>query len=241
MNEKQKIIAIYGSVAVICALLITCFWWLGAQRSKLAAEEANQRLEELAAGQTMQVFPPLTDYDKQITENLKGVNQDSEDVSLFDLKGKVVVFAQFYGSCSMCLGHNRIIMNELHEVLKDNAHVHFVTVTVNPHLDTPDKLKEIAATWGAESKDWWLLNVSDKKVLGDFCRKQLWYKDFSKNEQATGPADEINHDMSIAVIDGDTKLRAKVDLYTPLAKGDKDTYQIKKSQLLDVIHAALKK
>lgn len=239
MSEKQKIVAIYSGVALICVALIAGFQWLGAQRRAAEKEQAmRQRQESLVI---VQEIAPPTLLDKQITENLVGMNQDGTEVSLHDLKGKVVVFAQFYSRCHMCLSHNRKIMMELHDELKANPKVHFITVTVDPQFDTPEKLKSMAESWNADSATWWMLNVQDKDVLAKFCREQLWYVDFSDNKDATGDADAINHDMGIAVIDGTGMLRSKLDLYTPLSQDKMDEYKIKKAQLIDVIQTSLTK
>ena len=130
-------------------------------------------------------------------------------------------------------------MQELHEELKDNPNVHFVTVTLDPEFDTPQKLKESAEVWNAETKSWWMLNVP-KDELTDFCREELWYIDYKDNAKKTSASDAITHDMGIAVIDTESKLQAKVNLFELLSKDKNDLYQLKKSQLLEVIELSLK-
>lgn len=227
---------IYSGVAALSVILLVFFNFLGEQR-KLAASESVKSKRQKASIE--QVVKPLTLYGKQIGRDLKGLNQDGESVSLFDLKGKVVVFAQFYSRCNMCLGYNKIIMQELHEELKDNPNVHFVTVTLDPEFDTPQKLKESAEVWNAETKSWWMLNVP-KDELTDFCREELWYIDYKDNAKKTSASDAITHDMGIAVIDTESKLQAKVNLFELLSKDKNDLYQLKKSQLLEVIELSLK-
>ncbi|MFT5881877.1 MAG: cytochrome oxidase Cu insertion factor (SCO1/SenC/PrrC family) [Crocinitomicaceae bacterium] len=236
MKDKTKIIMIYSGVAALSVILLVFFNFLGEQR-KLAASESVKSKRQKASIE--QVVKPLTLYGKQIGRDLKGLNQDGESVSLFDLKGKVVVFAQFYSRCNMCLGYNKIIMQELHEELKDNPNVHFVTVTLDPEFDTPQKLKESAEVWNAETKSWWMLNVP-KDELTDFCREELWYIDYKDNAKKTSASDAITHDMGIAVIDTESKLQAKVNLFELLSKDKNDLYQLKKSQLLEVIELSLK-
>ncbi|MGJ8671933.1 SCO family protein [Rubritalea sp.] len=233
MKDKTKIILIYVSVGVLSVVLISLFMWIGAQRNAQAEQSEAKRNAIVIED----VVKPLTQLDKQLTEDLKGVNQDGEEVSLFDLKGKAVVFAQFYSRCNMCLGHNKTIMQQLHNDLKDNPNVHFVTVTLDPDFDSPEKLAEAAKVWGADSDSWWMLNVS-KEQLTKYCREQLWYIDYADNEDKTGAADAITHDMGIAVIDPDSKLRAKVNLYELKSSGQDELYEAKKSQLLEVVDIA---
>lgn len=235
MKDKTKITLIYVGVAVISILLLSVFIWLGGQRDAQADRSEAKRSATVIVED---VIKPLTPLDKQLTEDLKGLNQDGEEVSLYDLKGKAVVFAQFYSRCNMCLGHNKTIMQELHAALKDNPKVHFVTVTLDPDFDSPEKLAESAKVWGADSDSWWMLNVP-KDVLTEYCREQLWYIDFVDNERKTSAADAINHDMGIAVIDADSKLRAKVNLYELKSNGHDELYEAKKSQLLEVVDIAV--
>lgn len=229
---------IYAGVAVLSVSLLVLFNFVGKQ-NKVAAAVSDIENRQNREALIELVVSPLTVLNHQISKDLKGVNQDGETVSLFDLKGKAVVFAQFYSRCNMCLGHNKIIMQELHEELKDNPGVHFVTVTLDPDFDTPEKLKESAKVWNAESKSWWMLNVP-KDELTKFCREQLWYIDYKDNAKKTSASDAITHDMGIAVIDADSKLQAKVNLFELLANDQKDLYEVKKSQLLEVIELSLK-
>jgi len=235
-KEKKQIILIYSAVAVTAVVLIFGFSII-AEGRKIKAEASEKARKDRM--QAVEVVEPLTDLDKQLTEDLKGKNQSGDDVSLYGLKGKVVVFAQFYSRCSMCLGHNKEIMTDLHSELKADPNVHFVTVTVDPEFDTPEKLQEMAEIWGADVNSWWMLNVPDGD-LAQYCRNQMWYVDYRENEEKTSIADAIEHDMGIAVIDGDSKMRAKVNLYELKSSGQEEMYQVKKSQLLDVIRNAKK-
>lgn len=235
MTDKGKIIAIYSGVAVISVVLIYVFILIGDHRNVKADESEERRNERIVIADRVDA---LTDYKKELTRDLKGTNQDGEEVSLFDLKGKAVVFAQFYSRCSECTGYNKIIMQELHKELKENPNVHFVTVTLDPDFDTPEKLKVSAKSWGADAKTWWMMNVP-KDELTEYCRKQLWYVDFKENEKKTSAADAIKHDMGIAVIDANSVLRTKVNLFDYKANGQEEKYQTKKSQLLEMIDVAI--
>lgn len=237
MKPKTQITLVYVGVAVVCTAMICMFTIIGNKR-EAQAEASEQRRRASRAVEIVETVQPLTALDKQLTENLTGVNQDGQTVSLFDLKGKAVVFAQFYSRCSMCLGHNKIIMQELHEELKGNPNVHFVTVTLDPDFDSPEKLKESAKVWNADSQSWWMLNVP-KDELTDFCRKQLWYLDYEENAEKTSAADAIKHDMGIAVIDTESKLRAKVNLFELRSNEQMSLYEAKKSQLLEMIEISL--
>ncbi len=237
MSQRSKIIAIYCVVGAIVLALLIAFNWLGAQRKAVSEAAHQQRIAEFQSD-GIEIVAPLTALDKQLTADLQGINQDGEAVSLYQLKGKVVVFAQFYSRCSMCLGYNKQVITELQKALDSNPNVHFITVTIDPEFDTPAKLKEAASIWGANSKNWWMLNV-EKDHLTQYCKEQLWYIDFFENEKKTSASDALNHDMGIAVIDTNTKLRAKANLFELLENGQDELYEIKKSQVLDVVNMAL--
>lgn len=216
----------------MCITLICVFTWIASKRE--AEQEARIESMQKQAAPIVETVSALTDYDKQLTQDLTGVNQDGETVSLFDLKGKTVVFAQFYSRCSMCLGHNKVIMQELHDELKANPNVHFVTVTLDPDFDSPEKLKEAAEIWNAKTQSWWMLNVP-KDELTKYCREQLWYFDYVDNADKTSASDAISHDMGIAVIDTESKLRVKVDLFKPRSNDDMSLYEARKGQLMEMI------
>ena len=57
----------------------------------------------------------------------------------------------------------------------------------------------------------------------------------------TGASDAITHDMGIAVIDPESKLQAKVNLFELLANDQQDLYEAKKCQLLEMIELSLEK
>ena len=76
---------IYAGVAVLSVSLLVLFNFVGKQNKAAAAEsdiENRQNREALIE----LVVAPLTVLNHQISKDLKGVNQDGETVSLFDLK-----------------------------------------------------------------------------------------------------------------------------------------------------------
>jgi protein SCO1/2 len=81
------------------------------------------------------------------------VNQDGKKVHFYTdvLKGKTVVVNAFFTTCtSVCPPMNRN-MEKIQEVLKDRVgkDVFFVSITVDPDVDTPARLKEYAKKFHA--------------------------------------------------------------------------------------------
>lgn len=81
------------------------------------------------------------------------INQDGKKVRFYSdvLKGKTVVVNAFFTSCtSVCPPMNRN-MQKIQEALGDRVgrDVFFVSITVDPEVDTPARLKEYAKTFHA--------------------------------------------------------------------------------------------
>ena len=81
------------------------------------------------------------------------INQDGKKVRFYSdvLKGKTVVVNAFFTSCtSVCPPMNRN-MQKIQEALGERVgrDVYFVSITVDPEVDTPERLKEYAKNFHA--------------------------------------------------------------------------------------------
>ena len=103
---------------------------------------------------------PLTDF--------KFVERSGEPVGLADLEGEIFVINFFFANCpASCLRLNQTVA-ALQQEFKD-ADVRFVSITVEPTTDTPERLQTYAAQFGADPVRWWFLNapLADVQDLGD--------------------------------------------------------------------------
>lgn len=213
MNTKQKIISIYAGVAVLSVALIAIFIAIGKSHDKR--------------------FPPLPevvskDFGKEkasefltLEENLIATNQDGEEVSLFDLKEKTWVFAQFFARCPQCGERNYQDLLSLYKKYKDNPNFHLVCITVAPETDTVTKIKEYADALGAETDSWWFL-TGDKETMHRYMSKEMKFLDIRErtDEMEIASKGKYAHDLSIAVFAPNLKMVTKRDLFFARSQGE---------------------
>ena len=106
-------------------------------------------------------------------KNIKFTNQLGTQVSLDDLKGKVIVLNFFFTSCpSICPGLTRN-MKRLQDSYKKNDNiVQFISVSVDPERDSVPKLRAFADRYNANHDSWWFV-TGDKKEIYDFALKEI--------------------------------------------------------------------
>jgi protein SCO1/2 len=107
-------------------------------------------------------------------------NQLGEDVSLNELKGKIIVADFFFTRCpSICPFLTRNMLG-LQNALKmrdptkrvDTSFVHFLSFSVDPERDSVPELKKYADKYGVNPDVWWLLTGPKKKIY-DFAFNEL--------------------------------------------------------------------
>lgn len=112
--------------------------------------------------------------------NIRLTNQLGQQVSLDDLKGKIIIADFFFTRCpSICpvLTSN---MKELQDALKmkdrrkmiDSDFVQFLSFSVDPERDSVSVLKKYADKYRVNHDSWWLLTGS-KKDIYDFALNEL--------------------------------------------------------------------
>jgi len=128
--------------------------------------------------------------------NVELTNQDGQKMRLYSdiLKGRVVVINSFFSTCQgACLPLIRN-MRQLQDMLGDKVgkEVYLVSISVDPTVDTPARLKEFAKKFG--SKPGWFFLSGDKanveialKKLGQYVEdKQDHSSIFIIGNEATG-------------------------------------------------------
>jgi protein SCO1/2 len=112
--------------------------------------------------------------------NISLTNQLGEQVSLDDLKGKLIIADFFFTRCpSICPTLTRN-MKGLQDALKmknprrtiDSAFVQFLSFSVDPQRDSVSVLKKYADKYGVNHDIWWML-TGPKKQIYDFALNEL--------------------------------------------------------------------
>jgi protein SCO1/2 len=96
----------------------------------------------------------------------KWTNQNGQDIEMKDLKGKVLVMVMIYTSCkSACprlVADMRNIESRLPENIKGN--VKLVLVSIDPEVDTPERLKAFSIENKMETDQWIFLRSTEENT-----------------------------------------------------------------------------
>jgi protein SCO1 len=106
-------------------------------------------------------------------ENIHFTNQQGKEVSLDDLKGKIIVIDFFFTRCpSICPGMARA-MKKLQDSYKQNdTIVQFISISVDPLYDSVPQLKRFSDKYNVDPGTWWLA-TGNKKDIYNFALKEL--------------------------------------------------------------------
>lgn len=157
------------SIAVISLLTVSC------------KEKAPTTLPKLG-------FKKIVD-NKEVDHFVKDwsfINTDSVTVTNKDLADVVYVSDFFFRSCPTICPKVAREMKRVYKEYEDNPQVKFVSFTLDPKRDTPQKLKEYAANLQVDTDQWWFLN-GDKDETFDLTSEymQIGFED----EDAPGGLD----------------------------------------------------
>jgi protein SCO1/2 len=107
-------------------------------------------------------------------KNISFTNQLGQQVSLYDIKGKIIVVDFFFTRCpTFCPGMARS-MKKLQDAFKknDTSIVQFISVSIDPLHDSVPQLRKFADRFNVNPDSWWLV-TGDKKELYDFALQEM--------------------------------------------------------------------
>lgn len=165
--EQFKRVATFKSLAASVAA--AAFLSLGCARA--SAQEAQTQSQTQPQAQTQ--ADEQAAAQKYFTD-VSLVNQDGEAMRLYSdlLKGKVVVIDFFFATCQgTCLPMNRN-MQKVQDSLGERLgkEVYLISISVDPAVDTPARLKEYAKKLNAKP-GWYFL--TGEKASVDFALRKL--------------------------------------------------------------------
>lgn len=107
-------------------------------------------------------------------KNISFTNQLGQQVSLYDIKGKIIVMDFFFTRCpTFCPGMARS-MKKLQDSFKknDTSIVQFISVSIDPVHDSVPQLRKFADRFNASPDNWWFV-TGDKKEIYDFALQEV--------------------------------------------------------------------
>ncbi|WP_147533681.1 SCO family protein [Bacillus marasmi] len=135
-------------------------------------------------------------------------DQEGKSFGLSDLKGKVWVSDFIFTSCAdVCLPMTAN-MAKLQQMLKDEGieDVELVSFSVDPAVDTPDRLKMFADNFNADYSNWHFLTGYTQEEI-----EQKALKDFKAVVKKPENEDQVIHGIDFYLMDQDGKIVAYYD------------------------------
>lgn len=106
-------------------------------------------------------------------KNIAFTNQMGKQVSLDDLKGKVLVFDFFFSRCpSICPGMAKAMKRLQDSFVKNPEIVQFISVSIDPEHDSVAQLRKFADRFNVNHDSWWFV-TGNKKEIYDFAIREL--------------------------------------------------------------------
>ncbi len=107
-------------------------------------------------------------------KNISFTNQLGQQVSLYDIKGKIIVLDFFFTRCpTFCPGMARA-MKKLQNAFKQNdtSFVQFISMSIDPSHDSVPQLRKFADRFKASPDNWWFV-TADRKETYDFALQEM--------------------------------------------------------------------
>jgi protein SCO1/2 len=105
--------------------------------------------------------------------NLHFTNQLGEQVSLNDLKGKIIVLDFFFTHCPTICPKLAIAMKKLQKSFPNNdSIVQFVSISIDPKHDSVEQLRKWARKFNVDPDSWWL-GTGDRDSIYNFALHEI--------------------------------------------------------------------
>ncbi|WP_010250768.1 SCO family protein [Myroides injenensis] len=126
--------------------------------------------------------------------------QDGKDIELKDLNGNVLVMVMIYTSCKAACPRLVADMRNIEQRVqsKNNDKIKYILVSIDPAVDTPERLKEFAKENLMDGSQWIFLRSSDDNTREFAATLAVNYKKIS-------PID-FSHSNIISVFNGTGEL-----------------------------------
>ncbi|MDX1681088.1 MAG: SCO family protein [Akkermansiaceae bacterium] len=259
MTKKTTLTLFYGAIALLCIGIILLSRFLHRANEAQGVMPGNEiradgdpaKPYEFNNNDLMHAYinpgKEVPEVWFELEKDLKATNQLGEEVSLFDLRGKVVLVANFFAVCPMCAQRNGEELYKIYEAFRDDPDFHVVCISVDPENDDVAKLKSYGEALNADPSNWWFLNAGSEEDTHRYLEQEL---KFFKIEERTDPLDiEANgrfaHDLGFILLNRDLDVVGKWPLSyarTPEAKViSPNGYERLKKQLFERIERELAK
>lgn len=141
-------------------------------------------------------------------ENFTATNQENKQIQLKDLKGKVWVSDFIFTSCIDVCPPMTANMVKLQQKVKAEKikNIQFVSFSVDPTVDSPEKMRNFAKQYGADTKNWTFLTGYSQEYIENFARNN--FKALVKKPEE---GDQVIHGTDFYLVGPDGKIKKYYD------------------------------
>lgn len=102
-------------------------------------------------------------------------NQDEKDFGLADLEGEIWIADFIFTSCETVCPPMTANMTKLNQQLKEEGikDIKFVSFSVDPEVDTPEKMNEFMSRYDLNSADWNFLSGYSQETIQQFAEESF--------------------------------------------------------------------
>lgn len=127
-----------------------------------------------------------------------------------DLHGKVWVASFIFTCCTESCPRISGTMARLQKELAGNENLVLVSFSVNPQMDTPERLKTYAAAYGADARRWLFL-TGDQPKMYDLVKNGFHLAVEQTQGAERRPGNEVLHSSKLVLVDKQGKIRGYFD------------------------------
>jgi len=147
------------------------------------------------AAYSLPVIEPAADFSL--------ANLDGKEVTLKDFGGRIKIVTFIYTSCPDTCILATGTLSRLQGILRDEGllgdKVKIASISFDPRRDTPERLREYAEGFGADSENWLFLRGTEAETKAVLSGYDIWTKNL--------PDGRIDHVMRVYLIDGEDRIR----------------------------------
>lgn len=147
-KNKNRVVVVKGFSFLVVPLIIFFLFFQGCQKKENVIKEKG--ISDMS----------LYNLPSQWT------TQDGQNIQMKELKGKVLVMVMIYTSCKAAcprlVADMRNIESRLPNQIKDK--VQLILVSIDPKIDTPERLKSFAIENKMDAKPWLFLRSSEENT-----------------------------------------------------------------------------
>ncbi|WP_082235630.1 SCO family protein [Halobacillus massiliensis] len=134
--------------------------------------------------------------------NIEGTTQSNEDFAVEDMEGKVWIADFIFTSCNTVCPPMTRNMSQLQKEFKEqDIDVEFVSFSVDPEVDTPEKLNEFAEAHGADLDNWTFVTGYEQNEI-----EQYGQESFRSVTSKPEGADQVTHGSSFFLVSQDQQI-----------------------------------